>query len=616
MDTPSLPSAAALNEQARLDEHEVFTRRVEIMIKQARRGGVVILIGVVLIGALLIPVVGVARFALWASLVVGCVGMRAAVLLYIHRKRGKTNSAIQDERVLTVFTFVLGLAVASGVFIFFPVADFKIRVLVMLILCAWAAGGAAILAAHPRSYYWYLASYFPQLAAAWLIYEPDYPIVAALLALFACVLVFLAKEIGRLVVVAATFEKEKDLALDQKDSLILEKDALLRDKDSLLGEKDSLIEAIEAARRHAEEANLSKSRFLAAASHDLRQPVTALSLLVGTLGSLSLDDRGREIVGQAGRAIDSLEELFNAVLDLSRLDAGVVIIEPTTFDLGRLLQELTAEYLRRVDARVVKLTAHSGILYVRTDRIKLERVVRNLLDNALKFTAKGAITVALKPQAEGCVIEVSDTGPGIAEEEQERIFEDFYQSRRSATHRQRGLGLGLAIVRRLGRALGMRTGVRSQPGTGSTFWIELPDSLIAAPVVAAVPDLAAVTIDLRDKVIVVIDDDPSVREALRLTLASWNAMPIVAPDLAGAIGGLRASGAAPDLVIADYELEDGALGTEAIATIRASIPGLPAFLLTGTTVSGTAQIDGIPVLQKPLSYPALARTLSRVFAQD
>jgi signal transduction histidine kinase/CheY-like chemotaxis protein len=586
----------------RLEAHEVFSRQVEIMVRQARRGSIVAVLGVAFIGALLLPAVGPSRVALWGGLVVTAVTIRTAALLYIHRTR--ETEAVLGERVLTACTVLLGFAVSSAAFLFFPPASFEIRALVTLILCAWAAGGGAVLGPHPRSYYWYLASYFPVLAITWLVYEPGYPIVVVLLGLFAYVLVFLGKEIGRLVVLSASLEK-------QKDALIAEKDSLLLDKDLLLSEKDLLIAELHTARRLSDEANASKSRFLAAASHDLRQPVTALSLLAGALVGTPLDSRGTEIANQIVHAIDSLERLFNALLDLSRLEAGVVVPRPTGFDLAALAQTVAEEFRPRAPKGLTLVTDLSKA-YVRTDRVMIEQILRNLLENALKFTAEAmsesrqtaTITIRIVRLAHGCELQVSDTGPGIPADEQENIFAEFYQLNSSSGTRQ-GLGLGLAISRMTARLLNVEVRVRSKVGEGATFFIAFPERLFASGPSDSKPAVAMGRLDLGGRVVVVIDDDVAVREATRVVLLSWNAIPVVAANVATAVSMLRASGLPPSLLLVDYQLERGVLGSEAIAAIQKVHPHVPALVMTGTTVSANLSA-GFRVLQKPISYATLA----------
>jgi signal transduction histidine kinase/CheY-like chemotaxis protein len=574
-----------------LASHEVFVQQVDIMIRQARRGAFAALLAVVAVASLLLPTIGWTRVGFWAFLVALAVALRSIALRYIHRLPASAASSMIWERVLTGCTALLGLCVASGALIFFPASDFRIRALITVIFCSWPAGGAAVLGAHPRSYSWYLGLYFPTLALAWLIYEPEYPAVIALMALFAYVLVFLSKEIGRLVVTSATLEKQKDTLLEVKDKLIAE---------------------LHVARRSAEEANLSKSRFLAAASHDLRQPVIAISILAGTLDGLLLDAKGRKIFNRMSGALDSLEDLFDAILDLSRLDAGAVTPEPTTFNLGHVVQGLASEYEPRMKEKELTLQCTPASIWLFSDRIMVERILRNLFDNALKYTIAGTVTVAMHRSASGCSVSVEDTGVGIPSAEQANIFEDFYQLARKSSAPNKGLGLGLAIVRGFADALGMTVTVRSTPGRGSTFTITAPRALIVDEPLEPASARRVTTIDLSNRVVVVVDDVPQFREAFKQTLVTYGAVPIAAGSVDEAIVVLRSAARVPDLFIVDYHLGEGVLGTDAIAAIQRIYPGLPCLVVTADGAAGAAVPAGIPVLRKPVTDVVLAAHIARL----
>lgn len=602
MATPGPAAIAAANPEAR----DVFDRQVAMMVRLAHRGALVAVAGVSLLATILVPEAGWARFSLWAGLVLGALATRTGALLFIARRKAPVTTARRAERVLTLTTAVLGLCVASGAFFFYPVTGFEVRALVTLILCAWPAAGAAVLGAHPRSFLWYLGCYFLTLGLAWLTYEPGYPAVFVLMLLFGAMLGLLAREIGRLVLASVALEREKD--------------RLLVDKDALIAEKDTLIGELDAAKVRAEEADMYKSRFLAAASHDLRQPVTALALLAGALAHTTLEPKGREIARQIVQSLDSLEALFTAILDLSKLDAGAVSVSPSAVAVASLFADLHREFAARFAAKGVALRVRPDATWLVVDRVLLERIVRNLLDNALKYTDKGVVSLSTRTRGTRFSLVVRDTGPGIAVAEHERIFTDFYQLSRTSQTRDAGLGLGLAIVRRLARVLGVTIAVHSRLRSansriprGTTFTIELPAAMrIAAPPSPA-PPAPPTAFDLRHRLITVIDDNEAVRSAFAVALERWGADAIVTDTQDDALLRVAATGRAPDLVIADYHLAGTARGTEAIAAFRRRYPDVPALVMTGDGDIDALRATGMEVLQKPIAYGPLGSRLAAQF---
>jgi len=570
----------------------LLARQVAIMVPLTKRSFIVVTIGLALIATLFVPLAGWPRFLLWAGTIIVALTLRTGTLAYILRRQTAANPLREAERVIMVTTGLLGVCVASGAYVYYPVSDFPTRALITLILCAWPAGGLGVLGVHPRSFLVYLTLYYAVLCSAWWIYEPQLRVVSLLMLLFATTIGLLSLQIGRLITTTVTLAHDKD-------TLLADKDALLADKDTLIGE-------LEAARRQAQEANQYKSRFLAAASHDLRQPVTALSLLAGTLADSTVEPKARTLAQQIVRGLTALESLFTAILDLSKIEAGAVEIQPTTFELAQLFAELEREFKPRFAARGVDFIVTTPALWIVTDRVHLERILRNLLDNALKYTERGHVRLGAEQRDTGVTLVVSDTGPGIAPAEHERIFSDFHQlENHGSRSRHAGLGLGLAIVRRLARALGISVGIRSDLGQGASFSIALPASMIAAgpPLVPAKG--VSRDMDLAGCTIAVIDNDDEVRSAFGLAIDRWGAHPIVARDGGEALARVAAAGRPPDIVIADYHLADGERGTDVIAAFRATYRNVPALLMTGDGDVELLEMYGLDVMKKPIPYATL-----------
>jgi two-component system, sensor histidine kinase len=367
----------------------------------------------------------------------------------------------------------------------------------------------------------------------------------------------------------------------------------------------------EAARGRAEKANLAKSQLLAAASHDLRQPLHALSLFSGSLQSLALDDEAKDVAARIQANVAAMEKLFNGLLDISRLEAGVVQSCREPVSCQDLFDRLAGYFDPVAEQQGLDLRFRDTGLWVDADPALTEQICVNLVTNALRYTRAGGILVAARRRAGRVCIEVADTGIGIAPADQARIFEEFVQIGNPERDRSKGLGLGLAIAQRLAAILDSRIEIASTEGRGSRFSFTLPGARPAAtPKAAAAPDL------MQGLRLLLIDDDAMVREGAGLLLRQWGVEVALAPGLAAAealIDARLAAGSAPfDICLADYRLPDDLHGLEVIARLSAR-PGAPgAFCLVtgdmGADVLAAADAAGVPIIHKPL-HPARLRAL-------
>jgi signal transduction histidine kinase len=333
------------------------------------------------------------------------------------------------------------------------------------------------------------------------------------------------------------------------------------------------------ARRDAEAANRAKSQFLAAASHDLRQPLHALGLYAAVLEEKVNQPEVRELTRSINSSVDALENLFSAIMDISKLDAGVLEPSVSAFPIDAILERVRAEFGPPAAAKGLELRVHTCRRAVRSDPVLLQRIVNNLVANAVRYTDLGGIMVCCRRRGENVSVEVWDTGIGISRDELPRVFEEFYQVGNRERDRSKGLGLGLAIVRRLAELLGHSIEVRSRIGRGSYF----------AVVVAGDPAYDAADRQQRPpsqthldgKVVVVIDDEPAVRDGMGILLRQWGCEPITSASLEEAQSELGRRGLTPDGVIADYRLRES-VGTTAIRELRLRYgEDLPAAIITG-----------------------------------
>ncbi|WP_431856320.1 ATP-binding protein [Azospirillum sp.] len=375
-------------------------------------------------------------------------------------------------------------------------------------------------------------------------------------------------------------------------------------------DRHAIEDALRDAKDEAERANVSKSKFLAAASHDLRQPVQSLLFFVHVLGERLAGHEAQPLVGTMHQALDALKGLLDGILDLSKLDAGVIAPRAAPFAVGPLLERLEAEYAPRFAAKRLDLTVVPCALSVDSDATLLGRILGNLLENALKYTERGGVLVGARRRGGVLRVEVWDTGIGIPPERLDDIFDEFVQVDNPARDRMQGLGLGLAIVRRLARLLGHRLEVRSRPGHGSVFAVEVP---LSATVPRAVPPPPPSAETASGALAVIIDDDAIVLQGLRAMLETWDCAVIDAPDADTALRRAEAYGRRPDVVIADFRLREGHTGVEAIAALRRVFGAeLPAILLTGDTapaLRAEATGRGLVTLHKPVPPAELHRLL-------
>jgi two-component system, sensor histidine kinase len=366
-------------------------------------------------------------------------------------------------------------------------------------------------------------------------------------------------------------------------------------------EKDALADRLRQEKARAEEANRAKSRFLAAASHDLRQPVHALGMFLGALSGHPMNVEMRRLVEQMERSVEAMDSLFTSLLDMSRIDAGVIAHQPQAFALQPLLRRICDDYEAEAEAKGNRLILGACTQAVYTDPLLLERILRNVISNAVRYTDHGRILAGCR-LGKRLRIEIHDTGRGIPLDQQERVFEEFYQVENPERDRSKGLGLGLAIVKRLALFLGCSFELTSQPGKGTVFKLSVTraDRLGPSPTQAGERWPGAE----RGGLILVIDDEASVRQAMHSLLSSWGHQVIAAGSCAEMLQKISGRGIRADLIICDYRLRGNENGFDAIQRLRSDCrEEVPAMLLTGdTSPDRLAEVtaSGLPLLHKPV----------------
>ncbi len=370
------------------------------------------------------------------------------------------------------------------------------------------------------------------------------------------------------------------------------------------------VDALAAAKAEAERASEAKSKFLAAASHDLRQPVQSLTLLLAMIKRLVSDrPKAAASVEMAETALSSLSGLLTGILDISRLEAGVVTPQAASVDLAAVVKKLAAEYRPRAESAGLALRAVPGALWARTDAALLDRILRNLLENALRYTLKGGVLIALRRRGDKARIDVFDTGIGIPADKQAEIFVEFRQLGNPARDASQGLGLGLAIVSRLAHLLDTEVQVCSRPGHGSRFSISLP---LDRAVAFAAPEPALPDPGGR---ILVIEDNAGLREAFAAMLDDWGYATMTAASGEEAFAVAEKEAWRFDAILADHRLGAGVTGAEAAREIaRRAGRAFPTMIVTGDTAKeriAEIHASGFAMLHKPVEAKDLRRQVAQ-----
>ena len=392
-------------------------------------------------------------------------------------------------------------------------------------------------------------------------------------------------------------------------------------RDDLQNRVEVVTQELRMQKEQAEEATQAKSRFLASASHDLRQPTHALGMFVARLGQFPMDIQMRRLVDNLDLSVRSLQDLLDGLLDLSRLDAGNVQVRLSAVNVGALLESLLGTLEPMAQAKGLRLRIRPSALWVQSDAVLLQRMVMNLAQNALYYTDRGTVLITCRPDSAGLGvrIEVWDSGIGIAKEHQQEIFKEFYQVEAGSALRERafGLGLGLNIVERTAQLLGCRVSLRSAVGCGTRFSIALPHRIhdLAAQTIASAR-IATAVVELSGVSVLVIEDDNAARQAVCELLKSWSCVVVAAADADNARA-LMQHGLVPDVIVSDYQLGSGDNGLRTIASLRA-LAGcdIAACLMSGSTdlaLQTAAKNANLTLLHKPVR-PAKLRNLLRRLA--
>jgi len=584
------PPAATAEEASRVVRFK--QTQLDALNRQATRARIPLVLAAACIGFVVYETVPLAQILVWMGAIAA---VNFARWYYSVRWAPASRGNVDTQlRTLIVLSLCGGAVAGIGPLLFLTRLQPAEQAILTMLMVSWASAAVSVNAAYRATYFAYVLPMLGPLVVLWgLGGSLEHVSVAVLIVLF--------------VVLQAGFVRDNERIFRESFDIRYENERLIR-------ELEVQRQAVIRERDRAEEANRAKSRFLAAASHDLRQPLHAVSLYSAALSVRQTDERTRELSGRIGTGIASLSSLLDGLLDISKLDAEAVHPEPTVFSIDSLVSRLASDFRPIALSKGLALDVQSveGV-FVRTDAMLLERVVRNLLDNAVKYTSLGGVTLRADVVGRRVEISVTDTGDGIPEHEQQRIFEEFYQVSNPERDRSRGLGLGLAIVQRLTRLLGLELRLRSRLGEGSVFTLSLPR---ARPEVhqpdASAPDLEDAPASLPDGLrVLIVDDEAAIRHGMQTLLESWGCSVVAAGDVQTALRELDRG--AVDILVADLRLRGSETGATLAGTARDRY-GIPVLLVTGDTGRDRlreATALGVTLLHKPVSERELRRHIAR-----
>ncbi|GAB3366393.1 MULTISPECIES: ATP-binding response regulator [Giesbergeria] len=528
----------------------------------------------------------------WGTLLLITLVRAAVVLAYRHRDT--EGDEAPWRYVLTSATLCSGLIWGlAGWFFFFPQSVLAL-IFLTVILAGLAAGSIPAYASWPPAQYSVIPTVLP-MACRFMVEGGDFFIMGLICVLYLANILLGARQISKVLIRSIRLQLEKQELVQQ-----------------LMAEK----QVAEEARSRAEDANLAKSKFLAAASHDLRQPLHAVGLFVEALRHERDPVRAQQVVEYLGTSAQSLEELLNALLEISKLEAGLFEPQRQVLAVQDLFDALEQELWPIAQDKGIRLNFATTRLHTYSDAQMLGRILRNLIINAIHHTERGRVLVGCRQQQGRVALVVYDTGPGIPAQYHQAIFREFYQLSNPERDQRKGLGLGLAIVRGLCRVLDHPITLRSCVGRGSAFWVSVPMVQPALPLpLATAPDGDTPVLQCT---VLVIDDEPAIRQAMTDVLARWGCMVWTAASAQEAVALLQQQAHAPDMVLADYRLQAGHTGSEAIAAVRQALRlPIPAAILTGDTAPERlreASASGFLLLHKPVQPAKLRAVLHSLYA--
>ncbi len=533
-------------------------------------------------------------FFAWAALTIGMEFLRARYAKYV-LLRGYEVDPRHTHAVFVSLAAASGASIAVGVVLFLPRLPILYQALYGLIIFAIPAAGVAVSQSSRNILAAYAMCMLLPSAATWGVVNPTQAIGVGALTILYCVVIIL---------VAADGEK-----------LLLRSVTIRHQRDRLVRDLEQRNSDVRAAMGEAEQSAKARARVLAAASHDLRQPLHALSVYSAVLASKPAPDLLNEVSVNIDQIVRALGNLLNGLLDLSRLSAGNYVPEHQQLTMDTLIAGVCAEYTQAAAQKDLALVQDLRPVRVMGDPVALGRIARNLIDNAIKYTDAGEVRVFTglddSQPVPRAVLSVRDTGKGIPVAEQAKIFEEFYQLDNPGRDRSKGVGLGLAIVQRLCELIGAKIEVESSLGAWTEFRVSMPAALGGAALSSEDLDIAASSVSLEGRRVYVVDDERDIRNSMRALLGVWGVRAWTADSVKDA-DALFAAAGPPDLLIVDLRLADEEHGSHLADRLQKRHGAFPVLIITGETSSDAlreAHEGGYTLLQKPIAAEVLRREI-------
>lgn len=530
----------------------------------------------------------------WLTLILLISGLRYQVLRYWNRTA--TTAENVNGRILLATVMSTSFAILFGVLAYHAVSETNplSSLLVVMLVTAMVASATSAVSHLLPMYALYIFPLMLPLAYRFSEFEQSgYHWFAGLIVLYLVISVGTSRSIRTSIMHSINMRYENQ---------------------SLLGSLREEKQRAELALERAERANHAKSKFLAAASHDLRQPLHSLRLFTATLELQTRDTQHKTLVSQIDSSVKSLEDLFNALLDISKLDAGTLSVDKQHVYLDSLLAQIEGEFKPLAREKNLYFNVELADHVIFTDALLLERLVRNLASNAIRYTESGGVTLSATLQEGRVWLSIEDTGVGIPEADQARVFEEFVQLGNAERDRNQGIGLGLSIVKRLAVLLGMQVRVVSTESGGTRFLVSMPlgDRAKCQYFPAGVVETPGEQVD--SLFVLVIDDEEEVCLAVEGLLETWGCVVMTAVSGDAALQQLDEIGEVPDVIVSDYRLRQGETGGEVIHRIREHLQiEVPAIILTGDIAPNRLKDIkslGFPMLHKPCEPDALRKLLA------
>lgn len=546
------------------------------------------------IGLVLFEFVRPGKFIAWGACSIAIEVLRARYAAYII-KQGYDVEPRTTHALFVGLATLAGASIGAGAFLFMPQLPLLAQALFGAILIAVPSAGVAVSQSSRFMVAGYAGSILLPAAVMWgVLHTSQLLAVAALGTLEWFVLVLVAAD---------------------GDKLLLRSVMIRHERDRLVLDLEQRNADVRIAMAQAEQSAQARARVLAAASHDLRQPLHALSVYSAVLAAHPAPDTLSEVSHNIDQIVRTLGSLLNGLLDLSRLSAGYYVPEQQPMAVEKVIADVCAEYERAVAQKGLRLEQDVVPMRILGDAMALGRIVRNLLDNAVKYTEAGYVSVSARldgtTSAQICVLRVSDSGKGIPPAEQGRIFEEFYQLDNPGRDRSRGVGLGLAIVQRLTELVGAVVQVESTLGVGTTFQVSMPVTLVAAGQGAA-QHATPVMASLKGKRIYVVDDERDILKSMHSLLSVWG-IDVKTAESPSAAQALFDAHGAPDMMVVDLRLGDTDHGSHLSDRLQRKFGDFPVLIITGETASDAlrdAHARGFTVLQKPIAPEVLRQSMA------